>query len=662
MRKRKLVSRVTPKTKRLGKRLRDLSGASVLSCSPSITRRVSGSLLSIRTGLRSTRRRLLIGQHEGSSLTPRRSPRISRLQAQAGGSPEQQSTSQRYGSILQVSKATPIVAARPLNQGIMRAGSDVEIDPNNCLSLSGLRVRRFSLSGLERLRHSIVGSSENTNIAAGYVATSKKAFVAEVPNDYIYLVKEHFERNGLSKKYSEEKANIRIWHHVVDGGHLHQVLVNLAEESPETFAGFKWLVTKIPWQPLQALRPIARMSHEMQQKLHFIQFTFSEVLFNLREISDGLSNAEGIALRKENPYGFIQRVVDNYSGGSNYSSSTLHNLAAIAVKISMETVSAMIEIFNKECPREAKAHAKQKSQKGTALLGHRIFRNLMTTQMFRGANLFLKSPKVTDEDRINVFYRVRFIAEASPYFKGAQKKNLEDQTKKALLAKRETEKFAEVSEKGEWPAEMLSFKHNLLRKTKLDDEVESNTGNEKMLLPSLEKMYIFHVGFPAKQRITQFKHHKETVAMNSSSQRVARGSKQPPPASIANDEITALDAETNGLPLPVNDGEIACPLTMEEPAPNLNEVPASIGIENNDANAREVGERHENSDCGIDLTISQPEPCPLHRAQVFLHQLGWEEYEIRVMTEQSIFDLVLDDPYQPNHTGTVPFMDENELL
>lgn len=55
----------------------------------------------------------------------------------------------------------------------------------------------------------------------------------------------------------------------------------------------------------------------------------------------------------------------------------------------------------------------------------------------------------------------------------AFKKRDRTTNQKAILAKKEAEKFSEVLENGERSAEMLSIRRNLLR-TKLDDEVETN--------------------------------------------------------------------------------------------------------------------------------------------------------------------------------------------
>lgn len=64
-----------------------------------------------------------------------------------------------------------------------------------------------------------------------------------------------------------------------------------------------------------------------------------------------------------------------------------------------------------------------------------------------------------------------------------------------------------------------------------------------MLLPSLEKMYIFHVGFADKQRIAQFKRHKETVA--TSFQRATLGTRQKPPTPLAHDEVEGPEQTTD---------------------------------------------------------------------------------------------------------------------
>lgn len=427
---------------------------------------------------------------------------------------ENSSESHRRNRSSPASVSTTIAAVKSLNQDVMRLGKDVEVEPSSCLSISRLRVLGFSSSGLEMLRASIAGEGDNGEMVLGYIAYSKKANVSQVPAQFLFLITEQFKQEGMSDNEAHAKAASQPWYHVVDGGHLYRALATLAEEIPGTFAGFCWLVTNIPWQPLESLKAIARMSNEMQKTVHFIQFTFGDVIFNLRQIAKQMGQDEGVSVstQKEVPYCFIQRAVDNYSSGSNYASSTQHTLAAVAVKMSSRIVSVMVEVLNKEFPREAKAIAKRKvKKKAERTLDHRVYRNLMTTQTFRGANVFLKSPKVTDKDRENVTYCLKFVAASTSCYKDVQKKELEEQTRKALLARSACQKFEKVLERGIWPSELSSIKLNLLRTTKMDDEAETNSGNENTILPSLEKTYVFHIGFVAKQRLSQFQRHKDRI-------------------------------------------------------------------------------------------------------------------------------------------------------
>lgn len=89
---------------------------------------------------------------------------------------------------------------------------------------------------------------------------------------------------------------------------------------------------------------------------------------------------------------------------------------------------------------------------------------------------------------INCLHRLREIS-LSNKCKPVPHKQVVEQFSLAKDALSECRKFEKLIETDKWPKEMTICKDNILRTTRFDDEISSNRGNEKDILPSLVQTY-----------------------------------------------------------------------------------------------------------------------------------------------------------------------------
>ena len=74
------------------------------------------------------------------------------------------------------------------------------------------------------------------------------------------------------------------------------ILLECSGECSEKFAGFKWPVVEISWQPAECLRAIGRRCNEIQKDDHIIDFPLPDAMLSLRDIADSHSNNTGVAI------------------------------------------------------------------------------------------------------------------------------------------------------------------------------------------------------------------------------------------------------------------------------------------------------------------------------------------------------------------------------
>ena len=101
------------------------------------------------------------------------------------------------------------------------------------------------------------------------------------------------------------------------------------------------------------------------------------------------------------------------------------------------------------------------------------------------------------EAQVNTFFRMKHWSETKRY-KAVQSNAIVDQYRYDVMALKEEEKFLNYIDETEWPTNMETTKENILRTTISDSQLNSNSGNDNDVLPSILRS--FKRLHPAKAR------------------------------------------------------------------------------------------------------------------------------------------------------------------
>ena len=199
------------------------------------------------------------------------------------------------------------------------------VDPLRCISLKMLRSRPICRWGVKKIMQSILARSTSVTFINGFVSTGKFSVITKIPEELSDLVITHFIENGETVEAAQALSVSGKWYHTVEGGHVHQALVECGHEFSENFAGFRWPVLQIAWQPSEVLQAIGRMCNEMNKEEHAIDFPLPDAMQSLRDIIDAHSKRTGIAIvpgERIKP-SFIKHIIEVYAGRQGYSCNTL---------------------------------------------------------------------------------------------------------------------------------------------------------------------------------------------------------------------------------------------------------------------------------------------------------------------------------------------------
>ena len=394
-----------------------------------------------------------------------------------------------------------------LFSGIFAEASIVKVDPLRCISIEELRSRTICRWGVKKIKNSILGQCSADSFVNGFVSTGNFSVIAEIPQENMDLVVEYFKRRGESHENAMTLAASGKWFHTVEGSHVHRALVECIDEFSEKFAGFRWPVVKISWQPADSLRAIGRMCNEMRKDDHIIDFPLPDVMRSLRDIIESHSTRTGVAVipgERIKP-GFIKEVVDIYAGRQGYSCNTLRTVCGIVLKMSTSFAGSMRSLLTEECDDLWKSlGAKRPFGDDT-----RVFKKLISTQSFKRTPNFFNQKHLTDEDRLNVIHRLRFVAKEREAFKAFSSAEIESQTSMAVAAKTEVDKFDAFMGEEEWPSDLENLKRNMLQTTLLDSVLREHTGGHDDLLPTMVSAYLKASGAHGSQKLGQYERMRE---------------------------------------------------------------------------------------------------------------------------------------------------------
>ena len=139
----------------------------------------------------------------------------------------------------------------------------------------------------------------------------------------------------------------------------------------------------------------------------------------------------------------------------------------------------------------------------------RIFKKLISTQSFKRTPKFFDQKALTDDDRVNVIHRIRFLAKERESFKAFSSSETEFQSQCVLAAKRKLETFDAFLGDEEWPSELENLQRNMLQTTLLDSVVREHTSGNEELLPTILSAYLKATGAHGSQKLGQYRRMRE---------------------------------------------------------------------------------------------------------------------------------------------------------
>ena len=168
----------------------------------------------------------------------------------------------------------------------------------------------------------------------------------------------------------------------------------------------------------------------------------------------------------------------------------------MALRLDKQTIHELGLIMNEERPSECLQHDCFNSRGATTadslqtITDCRIFRAFVTLHSLRMSTIFMNA-STDDEVRAQKYTLHR----AKEHFllnglKTVQYKTINEQFKMSMLAISEEKKFLAYIDCSEWPSPMTKIRHNLLKSSVLDGDIESNQGNEHTILPTLRQSLI----------------------------------------------------------------------------------------------------------------------------------------------------------------------------
>ena len=519
----------------------------------------------------------------------------------------------------------------------------------------------------------------------------------------------HFQNLGLCSDEAKEKINSRQeWYGIVDGVHRHTAIVELMNDENidvrSAWEKFKWPVTMLKGGfSLLTLKQLARSQNEKHSDCFYVEPTFYDVLSGLREEYDRLQSEK--SAKKIT----IAEVAAAYDGASHAKESTMKQIAATAARLSHPVIDTIGSIMNQELIELAAVQLAGQNRMDytvtretiTSKVDCRVFRKFINITSLKQSTIFMKAEGEHGEQiQINTLYRVREICQERRY-KPVQHTVVSEQYKKASNALQEAIKFGKFLDSNTWPTDMEATRENLLRTTRLDNDVEENSGNDNEILPVLRSLYfkLYPCSGPMKEAKyrTQFCVSKCTEDSETDPPIKGRNDyPNSPQVELDGRETTAKKKKTpGGMDLvsttdkndkkadkhvlesnfPSNDlapsfGDflVSAPMSDENEAECGQEGEPVLSRKNDNCEGNQQTQTSERLDTihpvkGKEINADNDDPCEsispyrmLQEKGVECHQMTWQEYDVRVRkSDDAKIDMILTDPpygLEPNASGT----------
>ncbi len=370
------------------------------------------------------------------------------------------------------------------------------VDPYGCIPFTSTRV--ITNSGVKRLMALFDASFNGETIAGGGISCGTNTpIIVKLTGTLLVHAHEYFRKTGLSESAVKLKLKEReVWYGIVDGEHSHSAIIRLIENSAR-WTGYKWFVTVVKsGHNIDRYRQVARMQNERQSKNCFVEYTFFDMVCNMR------TEYEKLCKTKRRVTG--QDVVNVYCGYSGVSKkvSTLVQTANTVMRLPADVIKVIGEISNEEHPDLALSNKKINRYGATTVdeimkkEDCRVFRSFLHITSLKSSTAFMNAKhKDGPAAQVYTMYRIKDIYLSRGLTKAIQPEEVARQYELSLYSIEEEKKFLDFLSPEEWPQEMKTLRFNLLKTIKLVDEVVLNHGN-KEILPSLLKSYKRH--FPVR--------------------------------------------------------------------------------------------------------------------------------------------------------------------
>ena len=541
---------------------------------------------------------------------------------------------------------------------IFDKASLLKIEVEQCVSLPELRTRPLCSFGVQKAMHLLRGNSIGS--VTGHVCVGKFPVIAELPSEYEDRILDYFCSQGRDRETSKRYISTRKVYHVVNGGYEHEGRWRLIDEREYEFSGITWRTVEIMWQEPKVLRAISIMSSQVQKREFIVELSFLDEMVYLRRVIQDYINEHAIVLdaSKPLPRGFCKEICKAYSGGTEYSNSTLRHLVSIAAKMSMKTMLMMRRAIDEECPIIARSiNKKDICEESVEILDTRVFRTLINSKTLRGAKSFL-NPETSDDDRLNTLYRIRYLAQDKGSYRGVDAKTLETQLEAAIQGRKSIECFRlRIMRDNPWPAAMKPLLQNILQTTKLDEDIFIKGSDPDELLEPLKVKYLNCAGGEGGSRVEQYEkfiQDRRRLDLENSGNRCSPDIHSPQSNRTISANQGGKESGEDEQELPASPSRDRCSnLGMQSSGATTHCEVLVRSPENEPLFAHDRSQSTE--ECvGTNLDEEpalEPVKDVLEQVNIEVHGMTWEDYNRTVLTEQEIFDLVISDPFLKAASG-----------
>ena len=232
------------------------------------------------------------------------------------------------------------------------------------------------------------GSFGDESIVGGGIACGTDTpILVRLSGSNVTHALEYFRTKGLSEAEAKERVKERsVWYGIIDGEHSYHAITHLME-TKKRWEGYRWFVTIVKEGfSIERYRQLARMQNERHNDRFFVEFTFFDMISNMKTEYDRLCKIQARVV--------AQDVVNQYCGYSvtTKKMSTLLQTANTVMRLPSSVIKVIGKISNEEhpewvlsCPRLNKSKAGSLNDV-LSKEDCRVFRNFIHITSLKSAN------------------------------------------------------------------------------------------------------------------------------------------------------------------------------------------------------------------------------------------------------------------------------------